>query len=498
MNDTLAIAPILLPLLGAALSILAWGAVRAQRIIALTSVVAVTAVSARLVYERFDGSILVSNISGWAPPFGIAIVVDLFSAVMVLLAGVTTLATVVYSATSVGPERKNFGYYPLLLTLLMGVNGAFTTGDLFNLYVWFEVMLMSSFVLMALGKDRAQIEGALKYVILNLFSSALFLIAVGLAYGAYGTLNFADLAQSFRASAHGAEALVALLLLIAFGIKAAAFPLFAWLPTSYHNPPIAVSALFAGLLTKVGVYALIRVMTLFFGGSATLFLAITTVALLTMIVGVLGAVAQSDTKRILSFHIVSQIGYMLLGLGIATPLAVAAAVFYIAHHIIVKANLFLIVGVAERLTGSSRLERSGGLAKRAPWLAALFLIPALSLAGIPPLSGFLAKFTILTGAARADAWGAVIISALVGILTLISMIKIWNEVFWKEIPADAPHVEPLSIRERVTLLPPMVMLVVLTISVTIFAPLLWTGAEIIAAQLIDPRPYISAVLGGAS
>ena len=273
------------------------------------------------------------------------------------LTGITGLAVAVYSLGSIDAGREAHGYHPLFHVLLMGVSMAFLTGDLFNLYVAFEVMLMASFVLLALGGERAQLEGAVKYVTLNLLSSAVFLAAVGVLYGVAGTLNMADLALAVqRGTAPGLVTTLACLFLVAFGIKAAVFPLFFWLPASYHTPPVAVSALFAGLLTKVGVYALVRAFTLVFTGDTALTHGlILAVAVLTMVTGVLGAAAQFEFRRVLSFHIVSQIGYMVLGLGLFTPLALAGTVFYLIHHIVVKTNLFLVGGIVKRLGGTLEL-----------------------------------------------------------------------------------------------------------------------------------------------
>jgi multicomponent Na+:H+ antiporter subunit D len=380
-------------------------------------------------------------------PFGITLVADLLSAIMVVLAGLMGLAVAVYSLASIDQQREAFGYYPLLHILLMGVCGAFLTGDIFNLYVWFEVMLIASFVLLALGSERPQIEGAIKYVTLNLMSSAIFLAAVGILYGVVGTLNMADLAVKLpTVTPPGLVTTLAMLFLVAFGVKAAVFPLFFWLPASYHTPPVAVSAIFAGLLTKVGVYAMIRVFTLLFvqnvGYTHTLILVM---AGLTMLTGVLGAVAQNEFRRILSFHIVSQIGYMIMGLGLCTRLALAGSVFYIVHHIIMKTNLFLVSGVAYRLRGTFELKDLGGLYQAHPLLALLFLIPALSLAGMPPLSGFFAKLVLLQAGLEMGQYVIVAVALAVGLLTLVSMTKIWAEAFWK--PAQTRL--PLSSDRRV-------------------------------------------------
>jgi multicomponent Na+:H+ antiporter subunit D len=304
----------------------------------------------------------------------------------------------------------------------------------------------------------------------------------------------ADLAVKLpEAASPGLVTTLAMLFLVAFGVKAAVFPLFFWLPASYHTPPVAVSAIFAGLLTKVGVYALIRVFTLLFvqnvGYTHTLILII---AGLTMLTGVLGAVAQNEFRRILSFHIVSQIGYMIMGLGLFTRLALAGSVFYIVHHIIVKTNLFLVSGMAHRLRGTFELKDLGGLYHAHPWLALLFLIPALSLAGIPPLSGFFAKLALLQAGLEIGQYVIVVVALLVGILTLVSMTKIWAEAFWKP-AADPPASAVLS---PCALLLPIVILATLTVLIGLAAGPLFALSLQAADQLLDPSYYIQAVLGG--
>ena len=496
----LLILPIVIPLLTAALSLLAWRWRVWQRRLGITGAAALFAVSVGLFASVRGGGIQSVQIGNWPAPFGITLVADLFSAIMVVLAGLMGLAVAVYSTASVDLRRESFGYYPLVNILLMGVCGAFLTGDIFNLYVWFEVMLIASFVLLALGGERDQMEGAFKYVTLNLLSSALFLAAVGILYGVTGTLNMADLARLLPQmnQSTGLLTTLAMLFLVAFGIKAAAFPLFFWLPASYHTPPVAVSALFAGLLTKVGVYALIRVFTLIFvQDTAYTHSLILLVAALTMVTGVLGAVAQNEFRRILSFHIVSQIGYMLMGLGLFTPLGVAGSVFYIVHHIIVKTNLFLISGLAHRFSGSSELKHMGGLYHSRPALAVLFLIPALSLAGMPPLSGFFAKLALLQAGLEAGRYLVVAVALGVGLLTLFSMTKIWGEAFWKARPEEAGEIHGETHSGGTGLLfAPVILLAAMTLLIGLVAEPLVRLAMETSAQLMNPQGYIRAVLGG--
>jgi multicomponent Na+:H+ antiporter subunit D len=421
---------------------------------------------------------------------------------MVVITAVIGFATAMYSLGTIDADREKYLYYPLLQFLLMGINGAFLTGDIFNLYVWFEVMLISSFVLLALGGRRGQLEGAIKYVTLNLLSSAIFLAAVGILYGIAGTLNMADLARKIPfLEQKELLTVVSVLFMVAFGVKAAIFPLFFWLPASYHTPPVAVSAIFAGLLTKVGVYALIRFFTTIFVHDVAFTHNILLIsAALTMLTGVLGAAAQSDFRKILSFHIISQIGYMILGLALYSPLAIAGAIFYIIHHIIVKTNLFFVSGVVKKLKGSYSVNDIGGVYKYYPLLGLLFLIPALSLAGIPPLSGFWAKYVVIKAGLDIKEYLVVGIALLVGLLTLFSMTKIWNEVFWKDDPKGSEnHIQEAykltGNYKKYMMIVPIVFLALITVIIGFYAEPFFDFANNAAHQLIDSSVYINSVLG---
>lgn len=490
--------PVLVPLFGAVAALVAWRRPGVQRVIGVVASALHLASGIWLLAAVSRDGILAVNVGGWPAPYGIALVADLLGTIMVVLAALTGAAVGVYSLAAIDGEREAFGYHALMQMLLAGVSGAFLTGDIFNLYVWFEVLLMASFVLISLGGERSQIEGGLKYVALNLIASALLLAAIGLLYGAFGTLNLADLAR--RVADGTSPALtqtIAVLLLVAFGIKAAVFPLFFWLPASYHVPPVAVTAIFAGLLTKVGVYALIRVFTLLFTDAAWythgLLLAI---AALTMVTGVLGAVSQSDVRRILSFHIVSQIGYMVMGLALFTPMALAGSIFYVIHHIVVKTNRFLIAGLVRRVAGSFELAHLGGLDRLRPALAVLFFIPAMSLAGVPPLSGFFAKLALVRAGLEVQAYGIVAVALAVGLMTLLSMTKIWNEAFCKPSEADGRSGD-LTGHERAALVLPAAGLAAVTILIGAGAGPVFDLAQRTADQLLDRQAYIAAVTGGA-
>jgi multicomponent Na+:H+ antiporter subunit D len=486
--------PVVVPFAAGALSMLA--SRRMQRRLAVPATGLLLLCGLLLLRSVWHDGIQMAAIGRWPAPFGITLVADLFSAIMVVLAGLIGLAVAAFSLATMDAGRERFGYYPLLHVLLMGVCGSFLTGDLFNLYVWFEVMLMASFVLMALGGERAQMEGAIKYVTLNLIASALFLAAVGMLYGVVGTLNMADLAEKLRAAPRlDLVTTIAMLFLVAFGIKAAIFPLFFWLPASYHTPPVAVSALFAGLLTKVGVYALIRVFTLLFvhdpGYTHTIILVL---AALTMVTGVLGAVAQNEFRRVLSFHIISQIGYMILGLGLFTTGGLAGSIFYIVHHIIVKTNLFLVSGLVHRLGGTYELKRLGGLYESNPGVAVLFLVPALSLAGVPPLSGFFAKLLLVDAALEQQSYAMAATALAVGLLTLFSMTKLWMEAFWKAAP-EAAAGDGAARASSGLLLVPTVSLAVLTVLIGLAVGPIFVLANRAAAQLMNPTEYIRVAMG---
>ncbi|HMN96724.1 MAG TPA: proton-conducting transporter membrane subunit [Phycisphaerales bacterium] len=447
--------PILVPLLAAALA-LALPGDRAPRLVLLATALFLPLVALLVMVRVHESGAIVVHVGGWAAPFGIAIVADRFASIMVMLAAIVGAATVLFSSGEAPDPRTDRARSTLILALLAAAAGAFLAGDLFNLYVWFELLLVSSFGLAVLEGRGNQLAGGIVYVVLSLLSSTLFLVGAGLCYGAVGTLNLADL--GVRLAELGNPRLATVLaspLLIAFAIKAAVVPFVAWLPAAYPPLSSAIGALFAGLLTKVGVYAIIRTSTIAFVQEPEVIgFAILTAAGATMALGVLAAVSQAEIRRILSFHIASQIGYMLMGTGLAlvivatTPsesvraelatIALGGAILYILHHIIVKTNLFLVAGLIERRRGTTELKALGGLAQSDPAIAAIFLISALSLAGLPVFSGFWAKLVLVRAGLDAGAWIVTGIALATGLLTLLSMMKIWVEAFWREPVAAAP------------------------------------------------------------
>lgn len=485
--DHLIVASLLLPVVGAIASL----ALRGHFLPALVSSVLGCTSALALVAMTAGGKVFALHVGHWPAPYGVVMVADGFAALMLAVCQLILIAAVIFSVTTLPARYKRRHLFPLLCTLGLGANGAFLTGDLFNLYVWFEVLLLSSFAIMAMVPGKEAREATWRYVVINLIASLLFLIAAGLIYGKTGTLNFADLHNLFKESDRSFLIKSSSALLFgAFGIKAALIPLAFWLPKSYPQLPPAISALFAALLTKIGLYALYRIfgMVLVAGGSFPHQNVLFYLAIITMVGGVLGAVAQNDMRRILSFHIISQVGYMALALSLYSPLAMAAGIFYLIHHIVVKGNLFLVTGLVEAHAGTSHLDKVSGIVRSSPMIAALFAVPALSLAGLPPLSGFFAKFGLLKASLSHQEWLAAIAIVSVGLLTIFSMLKIWAAVFWGE--SNKPRTCPPAIN-----LATSAALALVTISLGVAAGPLFDLARDASETLMNPEAYLEAVLG---
>ena len=489
------ILPLVLPLAAAAISVALGRWPMARRTIGVGALAATVGASIALLALAADGTVVAGQVGGWEAPLGISLVVDTFSAIMLTVSAIMLLAVLVYAIGSPRTDDSGAFFHPVYLILAAGVSASFLTGDLFNLFVAFEITLTASYVLITFGGKRDQIRHGMTYIVISLLASTLFITAVGLVYAATGTVNMADLAVKLTEIDPGLRAGLGVLFLVVFGIKAALFPLFFWLPDAYPTAAAPVTAIFAGLLTKVGVYAIIRSHTLLFGESGPSNLLLV-VAGLTMVTGVLGAIAQNDVKRILSFHIISQIGYMIFGLGLYSLAGLAATVFYIVHHIIVKTTLFLVGGLIEERTGTGALRKLGGLLHSSPLLAALFLLPALSLAGIPPLSGFVAKLALIQAGLDIGTYATVTVAIAVSALTLFSMTKIWAGVFWGD--ADEPPPLPGALVGSRLVFPRLMLgatiaLVAAGLAFVGTAAPLYALGETAAAGLIDPTAYIAAV-----
>ncbi|MEU8298360.1 Na+/H+ antiporter subunit D [Micromonospora sp. NPDC048909] len=490
--------PVVVPLLGAALTLLLANRPRLQRSVSVVGLTTTLAVAVALLVQAYRHGPVVLAIGGWPAPVGIVLVADQLAALMVVVSSAVTLCVLLYS---IGQGQGETGetapvtiYHPTYLVLTAGVTNAFLAGDLFNLFVGFEILLAASFVLITLGGTETRIRTGSTYVVVSILSSMVFLAAVGLVYAATGTLNMAQLAQRLDALPDGVRLALQLMLLLAFGVKAAVFPLSAWLPDSYPTAPAPVTAVFAGLLTKVGVYAIIRTETLLFpGGQVDELLMV--VAGLTMLVGILGAVAQSDMKRLFSFTLVSHIGYMIFGVALSTVAGLSGAIFYVVHHITIQTTLFLVAGLVEERAGSTDLRRLGGLARVTPLVAVLFFVPAMNLAGVPPFSGFLGKLGLLQAGVAAGGplpWALVAAGAVTSLLTLYVASRVWNIAFWRAprlADAGAARLPGLMIGATVAL-------VAFGLALTVIAGPLFDVTADAATDLRDRTPYLRAVLPG--
>ena len=494
------IIPLLVPFFTALLLALLTEYPRLQKVLALASSLGLTIwVFWLLAYVDTHG-VQAVVMGGWSAPWGVAFVADRLTAIMLCLS--MTIGTVVqaYACFTVTETQQRYFFFPLMQVLLLGVNWAFVTGDLFNLFVAYEVMLIGSYGMMLVGASKPQVRQTMKYIAINSVGSTLFVVACGIIYATVGTLNMADLAArtaSLTGSHAGMVTAGSMILLVVFALKASTFPLIYWLPDSYPVVPPGVNGYFAGLLTKVGVYSLLRVFVMCFRQEGSQFALDLLLFLsgLTMLLGVLGAMCQWEIRLILSWHIISQVGYMVMGIGLAgnadpriVQMAIAGTIFYIVHHIIVKSCLFLCGGIAERVSGSQYLKQSGGVLTLAPGAAALFLVAALSLAGMPPFSGFLSKFVLIQAGLSGGNFLVVAISVITSFLTLYSMTKIWSYVFWRDKARETPAASYRG------LLAPTSVLVILTIVMGLWAQPFISLAARAADTLTDPTEYIAAVL----
>ena len=489
--------PVIVPLLGASLAVLTAPWRWAQRVISLIALTINVVVSVVLLVDVDDGEMLVMQAGGWKVPLGITLVVDRLSAVMLVVSSLMLLSVLVYAIGQGAEESRYASFNPVYLVLAAGVSASFVTGDLFNLFVAFEMMLVASYVLLTLGGRPGQVRSGMSYVVISLVASTFFITALALIYAATGTVNMAELSQRIPELSSGVRTGFSLLLILVFGIKAGLFPLFFWLPDSYPTAPGAITAVFAGLLTKVGVYAIIRSQTLLFPPEAQQGSFLLVLAGFTMVIGVLGALAQDDLRRMLSFHIVSHIGYMIFGLALFTLAGIAGAVFYVVHHIVVKTALFLVAGLVERRAGSDRLSRIGGLVRSAPMIAVLFALPALSIAGLPPFSGFVGKFALVGSGIESDEWAIVAVSLIVSLLTMYVMVRIWSGVFWgePEDPAIASWIASDESRVPHLMTGAATAVVGLSVALMIFAGPLYDYSKRTAEDLLAPDSYVEAVIG---
>ncbi len=442
VSSGLALWPVAIPLGAAAITLLARRRPALQRGVMETAVLLMCAASVCLLVYVVPGRIAGMAFGGWGAPFGVTFVADRLGAALTTVTGLIAVAVTIYARAEIRARRRRAGFDPIFLAMIAAVNGAFLTGDIFNLYVWFELMLVAAVGLVTIDRRPAQVDGAIRYAAMGMLGATFILIGIGLLYGETGTLDMASISAALAGHAPSTGVSAAAYLLFAgFALKAGLFPFFFWLPASYHTAPITASAALAGLLTKVGFYAALRVFVVVFHAVGTpvvpgLPALFTIVAATTMVLCVFAAIAQIDIRRLLAFHIVCQVAYMMLGLALLSVLGIAAAIFYMWHSMLVQAGLFLGAGAVGRATGSYDLRRAGGLMRERPLTAALFATLALSLSGVPPLSGFWAKFLVIDAAFRFGELWLGVTALVVGLLTVYSMSSIWTDAFWKSLPRE--------------------------------------------------------------
>ncbi|MEH7012392.1 Na+/H+ antiporter subunit D [Neobacillus niacini] len=490
----LIILPILIPLITGAILIFLNQRITAQRVVSTISSIC-TIIAAWFIIQKVRTEGVQSlNVSSWDAPFGITLVSDMFSALLVLTTSIVAFICLIYSFKSIGQEREKYYYYAVFNFLIVGVNGAFTTGDIFNLFVFFEVMLMSSYVLLVLGGTKIQLRESIKYLLVNVISSALFVIAVAYLYSVVGTLNMAHISSRINEiSVNGMPGIltvIAVMFLIVFGLKGAIFPLYFWMPGSYYAPPAPVLALFGALLTKVGVYSITRTYTLFFYHDMDTFGLLSILAILSIVFGVIGAIAYWDMKNIIIYNIIVAVGVILYGVSVMNTASISGAVYYLVHDMIIKAALFLLIGMVISITGTSNLRKISGLINRYPGLGWTFFIAALALAGIPPLSGFVGKLLIVQGGFEGESFIGAFIILMSSLLVLFSVMKIFINGFWGK---DRNY----GLEEKA----PVKRLLIAPVMLVVISALYGIGSESVlpyisqaAETLLDPNIYINAVL----
>ncbi|WP_438313337.1 Na+/H+ antiporter subunit D [Sporosarcina sp. FA9] len=492
MNNIIVL-PMIIPLLTGILLVFIRNSVRLQRILSFVAIVITAVISLYILNLIQTDGILRIDFGGWMPPYGISFVADSFSVLLVLTTAIVTAMVLLYSFSSIGAAHENMYFYSLVLFLIAGVNGSFLTGDLFNLFVCFEVMLLSSYVLITLGGRKIQLVESIKYVVINVVSSWFFLLGIAYLYGTVGTLNLAHL--SVRVAEVGQGPLlttIAIIFLVVFSLKSGLL-LYFWLPGSYSVPPTAVAALFGALLTKVGIYAMFRMFTLvFYHEPSITHTLIGIMAALTMIGGSIGAIAYKDIRQIAAYNVVITVGFILVGLAVSTQVALEGSVYYIVHDMIIKALLFLLIGTMIYVTKTSRIEEMSGLIRNYPLIGWSFFLTLMSIAGIPPLSGFIGKVLIGQGAIETGSFVLLAIAFISSVFVLYSLLRIFMNTFWGETIISEEDEVPL---EKGMLIP-VVLLGIATIALGFGAEWIAIYVQDAATTLMNPEIYIDAVMNG--
>ncbi len=493
MMSNLVILPIILPMITALVVALIRKGLLAVRTISILMTIVNLIIIGYMTYLVFHTGTLVLETGDWKAPYGIILVADKLSILLVLTTNIIALAIFLYSIFSLGEEKEKYYFYTFTLLLIASVSGAFLTGDLFNLFVFYEVLLMASYALMIVGGKKGQLRESFKYLMMNLFSSMLFVIAVAFLYSVTGTVNMAQLAERISSvEQRGLLTTIGILLFLVFATKSALFPFYYWMPSSYAKPPIVISALFGALLTKVGVYSILRVFSLIFVGELSftheMFIILSAI---TMLIGVIGALSTTDIRLIIIYNIIPAIGYMLMGIGIFSETSVSGSIYYLMQDMLLKTALFLLAGVLITITGTTNIKKMGGLMTHYPLVGWIFFIAALTLAGIPPFSGFIGKYAIIRGGFEEGYYLISIYALLISLLILLSIIRVFMYAFWGT--EQTEHLTKKGIEKK--LLPSILLLIALTTFLGIGAELVYPFVQETAQDILNPALYIQDVLG---
>ena len=491
MNNIIVL-PMIVPIMTAIFLVFLRDYIKLQRIISFITMIFVASITALMLYVVQTEGIMKLDFSGWLPPYGILFVADSFALILVLTASIVTAICLLYAFATIGERHEKMFFYPFVLFLIAGVNGSFLTGDIFNLFVCFEVMLLASYVLVALGGGKFQLRESLKYVLINVVASWLFLVALAFLYGTLKTLNMAHIAQ--RVAEVGQDPIlttVSILFLIVFALKAGLL-LFFWLPGSYSVPPTVVQALFAALLTKVGIYALFRTFTLMFPlNQDVTHLLIGIMAGVTIVAGCMGALSGRDVRTIATYNVIIGVGFILIGLASGTETGFAGAIYYLVHDMLAKALLFLILGTVVYVTGETIVKNMSGLIRNYPLFGWIYFLVMCALAGIPPLSGFLGKVLIGQGAIEGQNYVLLTLGFASSVIVLYSLLRIFLASFFGETTISEADKKPIPKLAMVS----FALLAIIIISIGIAAEGMAPFVEDAARTLANPSIYIEAILG---
>ncbi|MFN8375047.1 MAG: proton-conducting transporter membrane subunit [Anaerolineae bacterium] len=494
MNNPLVLAPVFVPLGSAAVAVLLSGYLRLQHIVGMVATLLAWLASLAVLYANWIGGVQTYAMGGWQAPYGIVFAPDLLSALMEVMATTVVLAGMIYILGCKDKCVKLPAFIPLFLCMAAGLNGAFYTGDIFTLFVFQELMVISSVVLVGISDNRLGVEAAIKYLLISSMGSLFLLTGIAAIYATFGTLNLADIARLLEGGDRPLLAqAAAVMLMCAFLMKSAVFPFHFWQPDFHTAAPTPVHAVLSSVVVKVGVYGLIRLTMLLFTVEAPLVRGLLVIlGIIGIYFGSLAALRTYDAKRMLAYSTFGQIGFILLGIGWGTPLALIGAIVYTVNHAFIKSALLMITGaISSRMPNkSARLTDIGGAGKAMTLIGGLYLLGGLALAGVPPLNGFISKLALVRGGIQAESWLVIGLAVGAGIITLLYMVRTWQLIFQRT-PSEELHLKPYGD----SVLAPA-LLISLCVGLGLYAvPLVQLATEAVN-RLGDPNLYIRGVLGG--